>query len=122
MRLPLITVLLTTAALATACERPAAPAEAPATEAAPAKTDATAAPAFALDPEGLRIVNTETGASRLIAFGTPAPRCSRPWPPPARVRHPRMAAMTNARRGHRLSTMAGPDPVLPGRSVRRLGR
>lgn len=72
MRLPLITVLLTTAALATACERPAAPAETPATEAAPAKTDATAAPAFALDPEGLRIVNAETGASRLIAFGTPA--------------------------------------------------
>lgn len=72
MRLPLITVLLTTAALATACERPAAPATPPATEAPPAKTDAATAPAYALDPEGLRFVNAETGASRLIAFGTPA--------------------------------------------------
>lgn len=46
---------------------PAAPA-APAAAAAPA-TPATAAVAIALDAEGLRLVNTDSGATRLLAFG-----------------------------------------------------
>ena len=48
---------------------PAAPAAAPAT--APAATPSRASPALALDGEGLRLFNRESGAARPIAFATP---------------------------------------------------
>lgn len=51
---------------------PPAPATpAPATPAAAPDTTASARPALALDPEGLRLVTTSTGSTRLVAFGTP---------------------------------------------------
>jgi hypothetical protein len=49
---------------------PASPAAAPATPApAPAKT-----PALAVDGEGLRLFDPDTGSARLVAFGTPWPQ------------------------------------------------
>lgn len=71
--LPFAAVALMVAACdPTATDDAAAP-ETPAAEdaAADAGAAAEAAPAIALDGEGLRLVNPETGSTDLVAFGTP---------------------------------------------------
>lgn len=59
-------------------ESPPEPRPSPATSAAPAATPATAAPAatpgLAVDGEGLRLFDPETGSARPIPFGTPWPQ------------------------------------------------
>jgi hypothetical protein len=75
--LPLAAVaaLMLAACEPTGAEDAAAPADAPATEDAAtdagsdAGAEAEATPALALDGEGLRLVNPETGSTRLIPFG-----------------------------------------------------
>ena len=72
MRLPLpvIAGLLVTVALTSACDRAAQPA---ATPAEPAVSPAPATnTGIALDPEGIRLINAETGSTTLLSFGSPA--------------------------------------------------
>lgn len=56
-----------------ACSQAEEPASAPATPAAetPAEAPAAAAPALALDGDGFRLVDPDSGSTRLLAFGAP---------------------------------------------------
>ena len=69
--LPVFAVLMLAACDPNAAEEPAAAPEAPAADDAATDAGAEAATAIALDGEGLRLVNPETGSTNLVAFGTP---------------------------------------------------